>query len=68
MCVCVYSLLVMCDTFSSFFKTESMRDDVWSISSPNSPNILHNTAGMFMSFKQRGGINGNDLEKQDSLR
>lgn len=36
----VHSLLVMWDTFSSFFRTESMREDVCSISSPKSPNML----------------------------
>lgn len=38
-----HSLLVMWDTFSIFFRTESILELVWSISSPNSPIILLKT-------------------------
>lgn len=38
-----HSLLVMWDTFSSFFRTASTREDVCSISSPKSPNMLKDT-------------------------
>ena len=45
LCVCLYAclLLVMWETFSSFFRTLSMREDVWSISSPKSPSMLRGT-------------------------
>lgn len=42
-----HSLLVMCDTFSNFFRTESMREDVCCISSPKSPSILGDNSVIF---------------------
>lgn len=66
-CVCENLLLVMWDTFSSFLRTESMRDDVWSISSPKSPNILNTERGT-RSFKQSGKLQcGHFQQKHQTL-